>query len=48
MYVKTAKRENGPGAVRYLNPAHKEGDPAKEWAVTEAPFIFGPRRPVRP
>ncbi|WP_443045979.1 IS1634 family transposase [Streptomyces sp. GQFP] len=41
MYVKTTKRENKSGTVRYLHLAHNEWDPAKGRAVPKVLFTFG-------
>ncbi len=41
MYVKTTKRENKSGTVRYLHLAHNERDPAKGRAVPKVLFTFG-------
>ena len=39
--MKTTKRENKSGAVRYLHLAHNEWDPAKGRAVPKVLFTFG-------
>jgi hypothetical protein len=39
--VKTTKRENKSGTVRYLHLAHNEWDPAKGRAVPKVLFTFG-------
>ncbi len=39
--MKTTKRENKSGTVRYLHLAHNEWDPAKGRAVPKVPFTFG-------
>ncbi len=39
--MKTAKRENKSGTVRYLHLAHNEWDPAKGRAVPRVLFTFG-------
>jgi hypothetical protein len=41
VYVKTTKRENKSGTVRYLHLAHNEWDPAKGRAVPKVLFTFG-------
>nr|BFD92530.1 IS1634 family transposase [Kitasatospora sp. Xyl93] len=41
MYVKTTKRENKSGTVRYLHLAHNEWDPVKGRAVPKVLFTFG-------
>ncbi|MEU1724780.1 IS1634 family transposase [Nonomuraea sp. NPDC005692] len=41
MYVKTTKRENKSGTVRYLHLAHNEWDPIKGRAVPKVLFTFG-------
>jgi Transposase DDE domain len=41
VYVKTTKRENKSGTVRYLHLAHNEWDPAKGRAVPRVLFTFG-------
>lgn len=41
MYVRTTKRENKSGTVRYLHLAHNEWDPAKGRAVPRVLFTFG-------
>jgi hypothetical protein len=41
VYVKTTKRENRSGTVRYLHLAHNEWDPAKGRAVPKVLFTFG-------
>jgi hypothetical protein len=41
VYVKTTKRENRSGTVRYLHLAHNEWDPAKGRAVPKVLFSFG-------
>jgi hypothetical protein len=41
VYVKTTKRENKSGTVRYLHLAHNERDPVKARAV---PRVLSPRR----
>ncbi|WP_433082369.1 IS1634 family transposase [Dactylosporangium sp. CA-052675] len=41
MYVKTTKRENKSGTVRYLHLAHNEWDPAAGRAVPKVLFTFG-------
>ncbi|MFG2089390.1 transposase, partial [Spirillospora sp. NPDC048824] len=41
MYVKTTKRENKSGTVRYLHLAHNQWDPAKGRAVPKVLFTFG-------
>ena len=39
--MKTTKRENKSGTVRYLHLAHNEWDPAKGRAVPRVLFTFG-------
>ena len=39
--MKTTKRENKSGTVRYLHLAHNEWDPAKGRAVPKVLFTFG-------
>ena len=39
--MKTAKRENKPGTVRCLHPAHDVWDPVKGRAASMAPLTFG-------
>jgi hypothetical protein len=41
VYVKTTKRENKSGTVRYLHLAHNEWDPVKGRAVPKVLFTFG-------
>ena len=41
VYVKTTKRENKSGTVRYLHLAHNEWDPGKGRAVPKVLFTFG-------
>jgi hypothetical protein len=41
VYVKTTKRENKSGTVRYLHLAHNEWDPARGRAVPKVLFTFG-------
>jgi hypothetical protein len=41
VYVKTTKRENKSGTVRYLHLAHNEWDPVKGRAVPRVLFTFG-------
>ncbi|MDI9889448.1 hypothetical protein QMZ92_35395 [Streptomyces sp. HNM0645] len=41
MYVKTMKRENKSGTVRYLHLAHDEWGPVKGRAVPKVLFTFG-------
>jgi Transposase DDE domain len=41
VYVKTTRRENKSGTVRYLHLAHNEWDPAKGRAVPKVLFTFG-------
>jgi hypothetical protein len=41
VYVKTTKRENKSGTVRYLHLAHNEWDPEKGRAVPKVLFTFG-------
>jgi hypothetical protein len=41
VYVKTTKRENKSGTVRYLHLAHNEWDPIKGRAVPKVLFTFG-------
>jgi hypothetical protein len=41
VYVKTTKRENKAGTVRYLHLAHNEWDPAEGRAVPKVLFTFG-------
>jgi hypothetical protein len=41
VYVKTTKRENKSGTVRYLHLAHDEWDPVKGRAVPRVLFTFG-------
>ena len=41
VYVKTTKRDNKTGTVRYLHLAHNEWDPAKGRAVPKVLFTFG-------
>ncbi|WP_308165503.1 IS1634 family transposase [Nocardia noduli] len=41
MYVKTTKRDNKSGVVRYLHLAHNEWDPVKGRAVPKVLFTFG-------
>jgi hypothetical protein len=41
VYVKTTKRENKSGTVRYLHLAHNEWDPAKGRAVPKILYTFG-------
>jgi Transposase DDE domain len=41
VYVKTTKRENKSGTVRYLHLAHNEWDPARGRAVPRVLFTFG-------
>ncbi|MEV0966264.1 hypothetical protein AB0J25_27410 [Streptomyces sp. NPDC049910] len=41
MYVRTTKRENKSGTVRYLHLAHNEWDPVKGRAVPKVLFTFG-------
>ncbi|GAA1455584.1 IS1634 family transposase [Nocardiopsis tropica] len=41
MYVKTTKRENKSGTVRYLHLAHNDWDPTKGRAVPKVLFTFG-------
>jgi hypothetical protein len=41
VYVKTTKRENKSGTVRYLHLAHNEWDAVKGWAVPKVLFTFG-------
>lgn len=41
VYVKTTKRENKSGTVRYLHLAHNAWDPAKGRAVPKVLFTFG-------
>jgi hypothetical protein len=41
VYVKTTKRENKSGTVRYLHLAHNEWDPVKGRAVPKVLFSFG-------
>ncbi|WP_443667717.1 IS1634 family transposase [Kitasatospora humi] len=41
MYVKTTKRENKSGTVRYLHLTHNEWDPVKGRAVPKVLFTFG-------
>ncbi|MFM9441501.1 IS1634 family transposase [Streptomyces acidiscabies] len=41
MYLKTTKRENKSGTVRYLHLAHNEWDPVKGRAVPKVLFTFG-------
>ena len=39
--MKTTKRENKSGTVRYLHLAHNEWDPVKGRAVPKVLFTFG-------
>ncbi|MBO0879256.1 MAG: IS1634 family transposase [Mycobacterium sp.] len=41
VYVKTTKRDNKSGVVRYLHLAHNEWDPVKGRAVPKVLFTFG-------
>jgi hypothetical protein len=41
VYVKTTKRENESGTVRYLHLAHNQWDPARGRAVPKVLFTFG-------
>jgi hypothetical protein len=41
VYVKTTKRENKSGTVRYLHLAHNEWDPVKGRAVPKVLYTFG-------
>jgi hypothetical protein len=41
VYVKTTRRENKSGTVRYLHLAHNEWDPVKGRAVPKVLFTFG-------
>jgi hypothetical protein len=41
VYVKTTKRENKSGTVRYLHLAHNEWDPVRGRAVPKVLFTFG-------
>jgi hypothetical protein len=41
VYVRTTKRENKSGTVRYLHLAHNEWDPVKGRAVPKVLFTFG-------
>jgi Transposase DDE domain len=41
VYVKTTKRENKSGTVRYLHLAHNQWDPVKGRAVPKVLFTFG-------
>jgi hypothetical protein len=41
VYVKTTKRENKSGTVRYPHLAHNEWDPVKGRAVPRVLFTFG-------
>ncbi|GBQ03661.1 hypothetical protein SSP531S_51360 [Streptomyces spongiicola] len=41
VYVRTTKRENKSGTVRYLHLAHNEWDPVKGRAVPKVLLTFG-------
>ena len=43
MYVKTTKRENKSGTVRYLHLAHNEWDPVRGRAVPKVLFTLAVR-----